>query len=465
MELPDGRPLIVADGILAETGDASSRLVLWVPVGRDGRYSHWERVGIASRSATRADRGILAVAASSVQARRWEGGLIGGLLLRMSGRGTGRRWTMPDGVEAEQCGPRRSDLMLAWAEDEAAPPLDEGRIRERWEACAEVRPIGHGVFLSYGTGPSRAPSGPGESQDPPRLLSERSLAEARAAADFEGEVTALADLGLAYLKVGDFRKAEESIEGAIAGARLRGYRAREAEAMADLGLVYLASSRPDRAREVLGSALAWARASDDRYAEKVALERLGRAHAALGDQTGALRLLGAAHDIATGLGDTRHEADIRWRIGILHAEMGDFDRASGHAQAAVDLMARLGLPHAAWYAHHLGEYRSGGRDRALDGAAGHLLGVTIDTSSLPARAGGTSTDPGFLRMALTAAGSMGRFLGSGFQVAPPGTLRDRAEACARCEHHTGLRCRVCGCFTAAKSRIRHERCPIGRWPA
>jgi hypothetical protein len=30
---------------------------------------------------------------------------------------------------------------------------------------------------------------------------------------------------------------------------------------------------------------------------------------------------------------------------------------------------------------------------------------------------------------------------------------------------TGLRCRICGCFTAAKARLDHERCPAGKWPA
>jgi hypothetical protein len=66
-------------------------------------------------------------------------------------------------------------------------------------------------------------------------------------------------------------------------------------------------------------------------------------------------------------------------------------------------------------------------------------------------------------MALSAAGSMAKFLGSGFAVAPREVHRGRLEACSSCEHHTGLRCLVCGCFTSAKARLAHERCPVGKW--
>jgi hypothetical protein len=60
---------------------------------------------------------------------------------------------------------------------------------------------------------------------------------------------------------------------------------------------------------------------------------------------------------------------------------------------------------------------------------------------------------------------MAQFLGSGFKTASPETSAARLAACASCGHHTGLRCRICGCFTAAKARLDHERCPAGKWPA
>jgi len=66
-------------------------------------------------------------------------------------------------------------------------------------------------------------------------------------------------------------------------------------------------------------------------------------------------------------------------------------------------------------------------------------------------------------MALTATKAMAAFLGSGFKTAPRETYRDRLSVCASCPHHTGLRCRICGCITSAKAHLLHERCPEGRW--
>ena len=76
-----------------------------------------------------------------------------------------------------------------------------------------------------------------------------------------------------------------------------------------------------------------------------------------------------------------------------------------------------------------------------------------------------SGGPGLLRMALSATKAMANFVGSGFKTTPPDVQQKRIQTCAVCEHHTGVRCRVCGCFTQAKSRMLHEDCPIGKWPA
>ena len=73
--------------------------------------------------------------------------------------------------------------------------------------------------------------------------------------------------------------------------------------------------------------------------------------------------------------------------------------------------------------------------------------------------------PRLLDMAFSAMQSMARFVGSGSKTAAAETREERLLACAVCEHHTGLRCRLCGCFTGAKAALAHEECPIGKWPA
>jgi hypothetical protein len=81
----------------------------------------------------------------------------------------------------------------------------------------------------------------------------------------------------------------------------------------------------------------------------------------------------------------------------------------------------------------------------------------------------TGTDPGsgpgLLRMAVSATKAMMKFIGSGLKTTAPDIQQNRMATCQACEHHTGLRCRICGCFTNVKTRMAHEQCPIGKWPA
>jgi Tetratricopeptide repeat len=471
MNLPDGRPLLMPDGVLPEPGPAG-RVVLWLPGPRSGGYQYWDRIGTVAHASMTAKAGICAIAVAAIRARQWVGGPIGGFLHRLARPRAEHSLTLPDGGTAEQCEPRRTDLVLAWPEGDATS-LDEERIRALWREARECRPIGPGLYLVAGVEPDRPAPEPGPiSHDSPLQLAERALASARTTGDPRREVTALADLGLAQLKAADVPRARTSLEEALAAARRLGEPAREADVLVDLGLVELISGRPERARQILGPSLDLARSIGDRHAEKLALDRFGQAQADLGDHSAALAHYQQALAIAKDLGDHHHEADVLWRLGIQYAELGRRDPALAHAQAAVDLMRRLGRPQFAWYAHHLAHFRSGdpetesqSRDLAKGDVGRMAFGGSIDTSILatPTAAPKKKIEPGPLRMALSAIGSMAKFLGSGFETATAEVHRSRVEICSTCEHHTGLRCRVCGCFTAAKARLRHEHCPLGKW--
>ena len=76
-----------------------------------------------------------------------------------------------------------------------------------------------------------------------------------------------------------------------------------------------------------------------------------------------------------------------------------------------------------------------------------------------------SSGPGLLRMAVSATKAMMKFIGSGLKTTAPDIQQNRMATCQACEHHTGLRCRICGCFTNVKTRMAHEQCPIGKWLA
>ncbi|HMF13018.1 MAG TPA: hypothetical protein VKE94_11955 [Gemmataceae bacterium] len=159
---------------------------------------------------------------------------------------------------------------------------------------------------------------------------------------------------------------------------------------------------------------------------------------------------------------------------IQHAELGQREDALAHAQSAIDLMREVQDQRAAWFAEHLRKYRSGGAGNSLASAeasssevAPALWNGSIPTGSwsAPSAEPASASGPGWLRMALSAAKSTARFIGSGFKTVPPQTLQRRLRTCAACPHHTGLRCKLCGCFTHAKARLAHEECPIGKWSA
>ena len=40
----------------------------------------------------------------------------------------------------------------------------------------------------------------------------------------------------------------------------------------------------------------------------------------------------------------------------------------------------------------------------------------------------------------------------------------RRAACEACDRWDHGKCRECGCYTYAKSRLTREKCPLDRWP-
>ncbi len=56
----------------------------------------------------------------------------------------------------------------------------------------------------------------------------------------------------------------------------------------------------------------------------------------------------------------------------------------------------------------------------------------------------------------------------GMDKAPRELVEKRQEICDNCEHavlRTGVfwQCDICKCATAAKIRLKGEKCPIGKW--
>jgi tetratricopeptide (TPR) repeat protein len=456
MRKADWRTVDLVEGILREPGPDPNRLILWLPGKSEGGLRCWERIATVPGADITVEQGLCATAATALRAQQSQG-FFGKLLGRFRKQTGTQTWVLPNGETAQQQGERQADLLLAWAEDESTP-LDETRLRARWPEGKRFQRIGKNLFLVGGIEPQAAAGEPAQPpQVNPREQAEQLLAAARQAGDRSREASALTDLGIVCQRGGEYKQAGVLLEEALGLVRRLGERGRESDVLGNLALAVLGMGQPRRALELLEQSLALARAGGDRFAEKTTLEQLGGTYGALRDHVRALSAYDQALTLARALDDRAHEAELLWYQAIQHAEMGQRDRAMTLGEEAIGLFGEMKSPAAGWLADNLQKYR-------LGEVGARLAGLAEAGTGVPARPEQES-GPGLLRMAMSAVKSMARFIGSGLKTVPPATQQKRLQTCATCEHHTGVRCKLCGCFTTAKAWLPHEHCPIGKWPA
>lgn len=478
MKLPDWQDLVLEPDILPEPTNDASRLVLWVPGERDATFQHWERLSSVPRAEILGESGLLATAATIIPTRQDLRGLLSRLLNSKRGEKDPRAFVLPNGRSVAQCGPRESDVLLVWTEGRGEE-LNPQEIAARWPDARGVRKLGRNLYVvalmpvKATNGPAVEPAAvPGGS---PREQAERSLETARRANDRQAEATALADLGVIGLNEGNPKAALESLQPALAIARELGDPEREHDVLGNLGMALLGLRDARQAWTLFEHQLAHARSRADRFGEKLALERLGVASWSLGDPPRALQFFEEALALTRSLGDRHQESNLLWQQAIQYAELGQRDRAIERGEESIALLKRMGRPQAAWYGSVLQKYRVGATAAFTSPAGrsdpGMYLGSSVVSSVLaggPAVGGAAdqaAQGPGLLRMAMSATKAMANFVGGGFQTTSPTVQEKRQQICSTCEHHSGLRCKICGCFTNLKSRIAHEDCPIGKWPA
>lgn len=71
----------------------------------------------------------------------------------------------------------------------------------------------------------------------------------------------------------------------------------------------------------------------------------------------------------------------------------------------------------------------------------------------------------FVARVANASRAAGRFVAAGLPLADEALRASRLATCGDCPFLDAGRCRLCGCWTAAKARLATESCPDGRWPA
>ena len=295
------------------------------------------------------------------------------------------------------------------------------------------------------------------------------LSGARKERDPRREASALIDLGVVDVREGAFQQAIDRFDQAVLLAGQLEDPFLVADALINQALAYLGIGQHERALAILEQEILRAQRASDLYQEKTALDHLGMVHAVIGANVQAMEVYQRALVIAKKVGDREHQADLLWLLAIQYAQLGERYKAMTFGRMAIDLYQELGNPNAAEFADNLRQYSRGtssiklmgnkeARERQGEYPAPHQQNEHVVAPTQP-------SGPRLLWNVFLAAKSLAKFFASGMKRVPSVIYRERLQSCASCPHHTGVRCKICGCFTNLKAWIPHARCPIGNWSA
>lgn len=471
-------------GIISEP-DLGGRIVLWVPAAPRAGLSYWERIStLPKQSAVNAD-GFCSVAVMLVPLRQVRTSWMNRLFRR--GDQGSESWVTPAGQTVERAGEKRTDLLLVWNASPAGE-LSDADVRRLRPTSDEYRRLGRNLFL-VGTGeahvsPSQAnrarydekrqDAGEDYLAELRRNLgqqAENAVLAARKKRDPAVEAIALTDQGVVLTVHGQVDQALTALEEALAIYRQRGDEAGEQDVLTNLVRPYLTKGRVQDAWDALKWVHARAVRVGDLAAQQTVLVQMAMTAMGQAMLPQAVAYLEQASHITQQRGDGRSESSIAWQAAICHEQLGRTDLARVAAERAIQLGRQFELPMADRYAESLTRFLSGGAP---------LSAGTDDQSSDPTRANWLLDEPvhmvladasrdksprpaSVLQMAFTATRSMAKFAAAGFKSVHRDQRETRLDICHHCEHYTGLRCKVCGCFVAAKTWLRHEACPLDKW--
>ncbi|MHB0955444.1 MAG: tetratricopeptide repeat protein [Pirellulaceae bacterium] len=464
----------------------SNRIVFWVPGTREAEFQNWERISSLSGEDVEVNHGVCMVGAMSVPLRESLPGFLTKILRRFKPP-TGESWMTPLGAPAVAVAAKRTDILLVWS-NSPGDTLDERIVQEHWPAAIDHRRLGSNLFLVKGIAPHQTPfqankarceekrqeSGEdylAELKNNLYRQAELVLATARERRDAAKEAIALTDMGVVLLVHGYPEESIEHLEQALTLFRQQGDEVGEYDALSNLVRPYLSLGRGQEAELILQQLYARARRLGDRPAEQVVLVQMGLTAMGRLEPRQALDHLERASRIARERGDRRGDAFILWNAAICQEELGNRDQALELAQTAVDISREYKMPTAERYAASLEQLRRGEMTLKSDVAVelgNDSTGTWLFDDSLAFAlsrplAKDSPQPASLLQMAYTATRSMVKFASSGFKTISRDTRDDRLDVCRKCEQHTGLRCKICGCFTGAKTWLRHEECPLHKW--
>ncbi len=454
MPFPSAQEIQFKEDIVPEPCSENDRIILWVRGEREGKIQQWERISNIPRVEVTTRDSVSATLATVIpmqqEIKGFFGKLTGGL------RKSDSSWSLPGGEPVVQVGDVNDNYMLVWSESEN--PLNDEEIAKRWPTTKSCRQLGENLFLvslaesnhkSVQSQRKQSSSTRGYDEEKPLEYAKENLQIAREKKDRKSEAQALIDIGILLLQDRDLRQALPALQQAMAIAQEIQERSLEYDALANLAEATLAQGQIRFAMEQFDQVLTYSREVGDRFTEKSMFAHFGNIFSQLREPIQSLEYYDQAIAIAREVGDKRDEANLLWISAAVQDDMNQKEDAITRAQQAVDYYQNVGDPKAKVLAEHLQKYRQGG---AIPNTSPQNIGI-------PNQKG-----PSLFRMAITATASMAKFVASGFKTISKESRDKRLQTCNSCEYHTGVRCRLCGCWTSKKTWLPYEQCPIGKWP-
>ena len=332
--------------------------------------------------------------------QRLRGGL-GQLFKGLRRSNKNRDFLLPDGSSSEQCGERRTDLLLVWSTRPGEPdrPDADSIGLAAGEPIPEAEPEPLSGFRSGNSSARRRRAGGASSRQQatgsPREQAERLVAAARRAGDRAAEATALD-------RPGSDPDQRRQPAGAVASLRIgacdcsRARRPRAGERHHRQPGPGAAGRRASPRRRGRCLSTGWGTPDPNAitWARKPPWSAWGLLTGICVSSPIALSCFEQALSLARLVGDRMQAANLLWYQGIQYAELGQRDLAIAKAEESIALFKAMGRPQAAWYGSHLQKYRMGLYEEAPAAAGAGVslspqsyLGGAIVASVMPGQPG------------------------------------------------------------------------------
>lgn len=156
-----------------------------------------------------------------------------------------------------------------------------------------------------------------------------------------GQAAAMNNVSCVYVRLGQLRRAEQSLRGALElNRQSRHGRGVAASNVGNLGDVYLRLGRLREAEAHFVDSLAVRRALDDRYGQADVLQGLGECDHHLGRYDQALEHLAEASALFQEIGSLDGESLVRCVSAAIHRDAGRYRKATDEAGTALALADR-----------------------------------------------------------------------------------------------------------------------------